>query len=179
MARKILALLPLLFATPAVAATYVGTVSGFDYRSIPIPTGPGTYQLRFAFSSAVPWDVTIYSEEHYDMYDAKTLEYFGGNDSALFDTREYYTPTRSGTLQWTIARPYRRISKNVLSTGYFSGVQADVNFYGDPDTSVTYQFDVTAVPEPAEWMLLIGGFGLAGAALRRRTRASARPAPAA
>ncbi|MDB5423711.1 MAG: hypothetical protein JWQ29_1127 [Phenylobacterium sp.] len=30
--------------------------------------------------------------------------------------------------------------------------------------------DITAVPEPASWALLVGGFGLAGAALRSRRR---------
>lgn len=30
------------------------------------------------------------------------------------------------------------------------------------------RFDVRGVPEPASWVLLIGGFGLVGAALRRR-----------
>jgi hypothetical protein len=30
------------------------------------------------------------------------------------------------------------------------------------------QFTGNAVPEPASWALMIGGFGLAGAALRRR-----------
>ncbi|MBU1376339.1 MAG: PEPxxWA-CTERM sorting domain-containing protein [Alphaproteobacteria bacterium] len=28
--------------------------------------------------------------------------------------------------------------------------------------------DATAVPEPATWALMLGGFGLAGTALRRR-----------
>jgi hypothetical protein len=36
---------------------------------------------------------------------------------------------------------------------------------------------VLAVPEPASWMMLITGFGLAGAALRRRTAASIRTVP--
>lgn len=31
---------------------------------------------------------------------------------------------------------------------------------------------ITAVPEPAAWTMMIGGFGLAGAAVRRRTRTS-------
>jgi PEP-CTERM motif len=29
---------------------------------------------------------------------------------------------------------------------------------------------VTAVPEPASWAMMIGGFGLIGAAARRRSR---------
>ncbi len=33
--------------------------------------------------------------------------------------------------------------------------------------------DAPAVPEPASWALMIGGFGLAGAALRRRSMGSA------
>ncbi len=34
-------------------------------------------------------------------------------------------------------------------------------------------FNASAVPEPASWALMIGGFGLAGAALRRRARNAA------
>jgi hypothetical protein len=44
----------------------------------------------------------------------------------------------------------------------------------------SYQFDstglsatITAVPEPAQWTLMIGGFGLAGGALRSRRRKAA------
>ena len=45
----------------------------------------------------------------------------------------------------------------------------------DGSTGYGYAFDVTsftladsAVPEPATWAMMIGGFGLAGATLRRR-----------
>ena len=34
--------------------------------------------------------------------------------------------------------------------------------------STTYNFEVTAVPEPATWGLMLTGFGLVGAAMRRR-----------
>jgi hypothetical protein len=36
-----------------------------------------------------------------------------------------------------------------------------------------YAFTGSATPEPAEWALMLGGFGLAGAALRRRRQALA------
>ena len=44
------------------------------------------------------------------------------------------------------------------------------------DSVAVYDFtlqDRAAVPEPASWALMISGFGLAGAALRRRTRVAA------
>lgn len=43
--------------------------------------------------------------------------------------------------------------------------------YSNDSTGFTFtvtQLDATAVPEPAQWSLLIGGFAFAGAALRRR-----------
>jgi hypothetical protein len=36
------------------------------------------------------------------------------------------------------------------------------------DNFGTISFDIRAVPEPASWAMMIGGFGLAGAAVRRR-----------
>jgi len=50
-----------------------------------------------------------------------------------------------------------------LTNGRFSAYPYDWN-----QGLVTGFNDVTAVPEPASWALMIGGFALAGAAMRRR-----------
>lgn len=39
--------------------------------------------------------------------------------------------------------------------------------------AATVNFDAPSVPEPAVWTLMIGGFGLTGAAMRRRTALAA------
>ena len=44
---------------------------------------------------------------------------------------------------------------------------------GDAYTTGSYQFDITSVPEPAAWALMLVGFGLVGAGLRKRGRAVA------
>lgn len=52
----------------------------------------------------------------------------------------------------------------------------EINWAGtNAANDFTAVFNVTAgnaVPEPASWALMISGFGLAGAALRRRVRTS-------
>ncbi len=64
------------------------------------------------------------------------------------------------------------------STAIFGYSRSDLYFIQTPDfADVVFigQFDgpgVAAVPEPASWALMIGGFGLTGATLRRRRMAS-------
>ena len=56
--------------------------------------------------------------------------------------------------------------------GTFAGAVDNFSFaFGG--NSQTYNFEVAAVPEPATWAMMITGFGLAGAALRRRRSATA------
>ena len=46
--------------------------------------------------------------------------------------------------------------------------------FKDGDLPGLVQQHIATVPEPASWMMMIGGFGLVGAAMRRRTRTSVR-----
>ncbi len=53
----------------------------------------------------------------------------------------------------------------------------DVTFFdtcGSGDASCAFQRDVTAVPEPASWALMLGGFGMIGGVLRSRRAAKVR-----
>ena len=59
-------------------------------------------------------------------------------------------------------------------TGFsFSGNSVFLNVSGQTYAASDFtSLSITAVPEPAQWAMMIGGFGLVGAATRRRTRAS-------
>jgi hypothetical protein len=56
---------------------------------------------------------------------------------------------------------------------FWSGTGYDLNFV--PGTTYTgrrgTQISVAAIPEPASWAMLIAGFGLTGAVMRRRRQA--------
>jgi hypothetical protein len=104
-----------------------------------------------------------------------TVPYIGG-----FDTRDYNTPN-CGTTGCT---PF-------MGTPWYndgSGIVLDARRFDMPTgfglTSITFTQNnpadgmilagvTTGVPEPAAWALMISGFGLAGAALRRRRRLAA------
>lgn len=62
--------------------------------------------------------------------------------------------------------------KLYLNAGQFAGFFFSPGRNASHDaTSFTYS--ITSVPEPSAWALMIGGFGLAGSAIRRRRAASA------
>jgi hypothetical protein len=53
------------------------------------------------------------------------------------------------------------------------GLNVGTYVYTAPNDTVTLKIGVTtgAVPEPATWAMMIGGFGIAGAAMRRKSAA--------
>jgi len=69
------------------------------------------------------------------------------------------------------AMNWKPFSVNFLATGAttiaFTNGNVGDNALGLDDVSIS------AVPEPASWAMLIGGFGLTGAAMRRRRRVTA------
>lgn len=87
------------------------------------------------------------------------------------ETRAFWDDTRvadfvGGAQGWAMYR------YNVVA----SGAQATLTFFGfqNPSASAIDMVSVTAaVPEPATWGLMLGGFALVGMATRARTRAVA------
>ncbi|UTP39166.1 PEPxxWA-CTERM sorting domain-containing protein [Phenylobacterium sp. LH3H17] len=78
---------------------------------------------------------------------------------------------------WSTFNPGYKVTG--FSTGVGSGwspgtfVGAVDNFsYSFGSSTSNFDFEVSAVPEPATWAMMISGFGLAGASLRRRRTAA-------
>lgn len=62
---------------------------------------------------------------------------------------------------------FRFVAAGSTGSLTFTGVPADGS---DTNTAIDF-VTIAAVPEPATWALMIGGFGLVGGAMRRRTKA--------
>lgn len=80
--------------------------------------------------------------------------------------------------QWTASAFFTGAATvSGLSVGAGSGASAGYHAYVDnvaftrDGTTTTYNFEVqSAVPEPATWAMMLGGFGMVGGAMRRRRR---------
>ena len=88
-------------------------------------------------------------------------------DPTLFTAGTYWfgmSAAGAGEIAWNIDFS----NPNTLGAWQLSG--DSLQFAFSDQTTLAYRLDGPAgVPEPASWALMIGGFGLAGAALRRRT----------
>lgn len=171
MIRRLAALLLFFVSIPAFAQS--GTVTlggGWATFSLPIPAGPGNYRLDFTFDTPVAADVTINSQQYFNFYFVDSGQYIGGDEVPYSDTSYFYTPTTQGSVLWSILPPYTSVSGDIREEGYYKGLGVIFNLYAPDDVTVAYTVNITAVPEPAQWALLIGGFGAAGALLRRRAR---------
>ncbi|MFS0737260.1 PEPxxWA-CTERM sorting domain-containing protein [Sphingomonas sp. 1P06PA] len=128
------------------ALDLVGTGVSTGSISQQIATGTGLYRLTFAYTnntdSSGPFSAT-YS--------------IGGVTGSV---------TASGG---TSANPnWQTISVDFLATGATTLSFADTSGAGNQGIFLD-AVSVTAVPEPAAWALMIGGFGLVGGAMRRRS----------
>ncbi|WP_415642312.1 PEPxxWA-CTERM sorting domain-containing protein [Sphingomonas antarctica] len=79
---------------------------------------------------------------------------------------------------WAIANPNAVVVGFSTGSGSgwsnnFAGAVDNISWrFGEVNTS-SFNFEVAGVPEPTQWALMIGGFGVVGAISRRRRRAVA------
>lgn len=92
---------------------------------------------------------------------------YGTNDSPGTYGGDVYDPTGSGTFSIPLVngQTYTMAFFNFGNVGNVAGFDA----VADGDSHFDWQINYSgAVPEPASWALMVAGFGLVGAAARRR-----------
>lgn len=128
--------------------------------------------------------------------EANATGIYGNSVAGLFDDTYYITLTSSYKLSITLTNtlsvggPINFTLRQLLNStpavlGAVAGGAVSNNFYvgpgvyalhftGSANSRASYSgtIDVAPVPEPASWALMIGGFVLAGVAMRNRVRVS-------
>jgi hypothetical protein len=155
----------LAFAAPANAATYLFSLTGSYTASFELSSSP-TPSLIFPDSFAV---ANI----------SGTYQGVGGSKTAFFyiaDIGGGFGLKNSNNNQFPFVSDGPQLFTGTLAaptfkTGTFSLVQ--FNGAGRYTLTITnLDAPVPTIPEPATWAMMIGGFGMLGAAARRRTRPS-------
>lgn len=179
------AALAMLFAPSLTKAmTFSGTFTNSGtiapdsgvYLTMPVS---GVYLLRFEFDSEVDASFAHHFERHYNIYDKRTGAYLAGNDT-FGDMNVNFFDTFDGRFIFKLQRD------SVRYDPFWDGVRYEYFEHGiqfwaaAPGKTVNYiaRIDRLAdVPEPSTWALLIAGFGLTGAALRRAAASTPADAP--
>ncbi len=107
------------------------------------------------------------------------LEYYGGGLG--IDTNLSVDDPKKNILDFSIGKDanidgccaYAEINWTETPPAGYDGDLAPINQVGTIDFGLT-NFTISPVPEPASWAILITGFGMVGATMRRKTRALAR-----
>ncbi|ODT87434.1 PEPxxWA-CTERM sorting domain-containing protein [Phenylobacterium sp. SCN 70-31] len=150
-----------LVAAPAQAAVIYAFESGifaFDYVSPGYVTGPLFVDLP-GNASCVAFGVTCEAQFYPSEVASSasdTLSFRHVYPSGLSIKAFFYFPTGA----FSTPGAY----EDVLTEAGEVIVRATLTVSGQPDPGT----NPGAIPEPATWALMIGGFGLAGSALRRR-----------
>lgn len=176
------ALLASSIAVPASALTLSVSLPDFDGPSngsgFPIDLGTiGT------FNYALPMGSTITAAFFEGTYGTQALPSSTAGFDAVIDgtTLTVCVPNDPGC--WDIGANFRPFSFSLPSTAFaaladgsaaLGIIQTNEAFVrlGSPTLRIEYDL-AGAVPEPATWGMMIAGFGLMGAAMRRRARVSA------
>lgn len=159
----------------AQAATVIGTWQSGGGGSVAYAQGgigwldPGQYQIKWSSTDPITAGEIDRAEElkqHAETYDGVVLfDSDVTHDSGLY----FMTPGTKGFLA-TFSVPE---DLTIFGPDFFytETVRGYVTFLmnASPDAiGHTYQFSVTAVPEPETWSMMIAGFALLGFELRKR-----------
>lgn len=184
MVKALLAGAALLALAPSAAqAGVVVDVSGFtderglfdlDYYDL----DRGRYEITFAFDRPLSGFRTYAGTRYiYDLICPGSPPFFCGGGDGLnpfeFTNEDARIFSAAFTLhpEYTIETwpgQYVRFRPNSFVGGPVEAFDAREPTVENPPTPIGYRLTITAVPEPASWAMMIAGFGLAGAALRRR-----------
>jgi len=137
------------------------------------PYGSGAQTLVFSVNggvSALLDSLTILSSRSYDTGTLITLDYSNDGGASWINA----VSSTTGALGWdnvditgggtdSIALDFGGVTGNAFRFGV-SGAQINLH-------TLALDGTMAAVPEPATWAMMIGGFALAGAAMRRRRTA--------
>ena len=162
MLRRALIAASLLYSGTAGAQTKSWTFSGtadetwgFSFNA----SAPGLYQVRFVF------DRPVEATGSFDGYIWSYYREGGFADYSMVNLAQFGFFGKTGGFSFTIPGVQR------FPEGYFwyDGGYANALTYSGAGThyNATVYF-AASVPEAASWAMLLGGFALAGTALRRR-----------
>jgi len=148
-----------------------GVVSGSTGGQYSAPTGDATNYYSVGPSTSTPATVNLAglgSIQQISLYwgsvdKYNTLELLAGSTVLATITGSDVVGSPDGTTSYNVV-----INLTPSETGSITGLQFS-------SSENAFEFDnlaVGSVPEPASWALMIGGLGLVGMAMRRRSRVS-------
>lgn len=150
-------------------------VSGEAIITGPIFSDPGTYRYSFTLDRAAPAEIFLFAQETYNWYGVDDGIYYGGDDVPIEPIYSFLTPGTEGEGLFTLQPPYEHFYPGdpaIHELGFYFMTDAQLRLYGafgdDPIRYVFSAAPLSPVPEAQNWALMIAGFGLVGAGLRRR-----------
>jgi len=197
--KPALALVPIPIGVPDGLATDILTVNG-TYTSLPAPPAQPFAASAFTLSLVLPAQVLVsaagpvlsefsipVSGSYTDNGQTETFSQqravFGATDTGLSTFADNFSLIVSGLLQpsdsfilsFQAGAPlfspttFAAGTPETITTGMLTIANASAGYNG-PDPAFTGTVDITAVPEPAAWAMMLAGFAALGAALRVKGR---------
>jgi len=170
--------------SPATAATYLAnyTISGI---SGPISSFSGSFRISYdpsvslindatpdAFSTTIGATTFTIADTQLDVYRGANATVAGGTDWLIGAFGKFPGDSNNG-LSSRGAADFRvrfMLDSNLNLVSARGGYSNPSASFDTTDATGIVSLNVTAVPEPATWALLLGGFGLVGLTMRSRRK---------